>query len=419
MNKKLILLLLPLTLAMISCGKDLEPKVDKVDLVRLLDDSEVAFVFAKVKENYTNKLSSVEVNYALIDDDLINQRSETTISSSIKIKGDGYAEGKGEMVSKVKNNFYTYTTKTISENKVASFGNYYITLNESYKEGQKDIKNTYFEYSEANGKKITEMASSGPISQSNFSSCTFGVDRSNNVYAVYSKENTTSVEGRDKDGKDATFIDKSTSEIFAKFGNLKDPKIESYKTVTIYETNYDEELTIYKKYQTVGSNVISYKFEYKNRDNNDGLDKFINSLPEKYVTAADVTVISYGKNGGANTYSEYTSSSASVSAFKGNYSSELFAFKANSIAFSNSFAYGFSASYVETSINKSSQSISSEIKNATVSNIYTPDDMETFNATLVSGTKELVKVKEGATSTAHRVDFLFDPSSSNMIIYII
>ena len=89
---------------MVSCGKDVDPKVDKVDLSRLLDDSEISEVFKKVKDNFANKLVAFDANAVLIDDDLIDQRTETSASGSAKIKGEEYAEIKAERVNKVKNN---------------------------------------------------------------------------------------------------------------------------------------------------------------------------------------------------------------------------------------------------------------------------------------------------------------------------
>ena len=274
MKKKLFLLLLPLALSMVSCGKDVDPKVDKVDLSRLLDDSEISEVFKKVKDNFANKLVAFDANAVLIDDDLIDQRTEASASGSAKIKGEEYAEIKAERVNKVKNNFYSYTTKMVMESKIAMFGKYVIELNETYTDNQKDKVDQTFDYYEVDDETIATASSSLPIDSTSLSDVTFGVDGLNNVYGVYSKETINTSEGRDKEGKDATFITKSTNELLIKLGNLKDPKLESYKIVSKRETNYDKELKIYKDYQLINSSVISYKYTYGNRGKNDGKDKF-------------------------------------------------------------------------------------------------------------------------------------------------
>ena len=92
MKKKLFLLLFPLTLAMVSCGKDVDAKVDKVDLARLLNSEEISEALEKVKDNYANKLSKCEINAAYLSDDLVNQKREVNGSQTITIKGDEYAE---------------------------------------------------------------------------------------------------------------------------------------------------------------------------------------------------------------------------------------------------------------------------------------------------------------------------------------
>lgn len=418
MKKKLFLLLLPLTLTMVSCGKDLDPKVDKVDLVRLLDDAEIAEVYRKINDKFNNSVSAVEVNYSMIEDNLIDQRTETTVSGSVKIKGDEYSETKAEMTSKVKNNFYTYTAKTVTEGKVAAFGDYYVSMTESVKDDQKDAKNTQFEYSEKGDMNIVEASTSLPFTPSSFSDVTFGVDKGNNIYAVYNREAVNTTEGRDKDGKDASFIDKSTYEVYAKLGNLKDPKIESFKTVRLYEANYDEELKIYKNYQTVESTVMSYKFEYKNRGKNDGKEKFINSLPEKYIAGLSVTMNIYAERVGYP-YEYVGNQNLVTTAFKGNYSEDLFAFKANEVEFNKDYGYGFDAHYSEIAINKASQTITSTVKAAATTIIYPTNDMYTKTINTDAGSVKAVQLYDETGFISHRVDFVVNPTNGNMSVYII
>ena len=109
MKKKLFLLLLPLVMSMVGCGKDVSPNMDKVDLARLLTNDEIDEALEKVKDNFAHKLSGYEANMAMISDDLVNQKRETNASGSIKIKGDEYSESKMEMTTKVQNSFYSYT----------------------------------------------------------------------------------------------------------------------------------------------------------------------------------------------------------------------------------------------------------------------------------------------------------------------
>ena len=402
---------------MTSCGKDVDAKVDKVDLARLLDENEIAEVYKKVQNYFSEKLSTIEVNSVMIQDDLIDQRTETSISGKTVIKGDEYAETHAELETKVKNNFYTYSTKTVSESKVAAFGDYYVSLNETTKDGQKDNLSQRYEYVSKNDKKIADAVASLPFSTTSLADTTIGVDKRDNIYAVYSSETINTEEGKDKDGKDATFIEKTTREVYVKCGNLKEPKAEAYKIVNLRQTNYDKELKIYKDYQTVSSSVISYKFEYKNRGKNDGKDKFINSLPEKYVSAASVTMNAYYQDGGAYTLTQTTD--LMPSAFKGNYSDNLFAFKSNNVQFNNNYAYGFEAMYMEVSIDKSAKEIKSTVKEAKPGLYYPSEDMEAVSGSVSGVTKTLLRLKKGEVNNYHMVHFVFNPSNSDMTVYVI
>ena len=419
MKKKAFLLLLPLTLAMVSCGKNLDPKVDKVDLVRLLEDEEISEVFKKVNDNFNNLVSKIEVNYALIEDDLIDQRSETTVSGSVVIKGNDYSESKAELVTKVKNNFYTYTTKTVTESKTAAFGDYYISMTESIQDDQKDNKSTMIDYEDKDDSNVVKATMTLPFTASSVTDATFGVDRGNNVYAVYNRETVNTTEGRDKDGKDASFIDKETYEIYAKLGNLKDPKIESFKTVRLYEANYDEELKIYKDYQTVRSYVMSYKFEYKNRGNNAGMDKFIDSLPDKYVSYASGTMNRYSKEN-SNSYIIDNGSYLSLSSFNSaSYSDDLYTFKASNVNFMKDYAYNFVASYSELSINKSTREIITTQKEIKSSNVYGSNDVENFTGYVGGQATNLLRVKEGKSSSVNTVHFVIDANNATLTVYVI
>lgn len=403
---------------MTSCGKDIDPKVDKIDLARLLDDNEIATVFKKINENF-NSISKMEINASMIEDDLINQRTETTASGSVTIKGDQYSENKSEMTTKVKNNFYTYTSKTVSEGKTAAFGEYYVTMNEVVKDGQKEIKASEFEYINKGSLNIVEASTTLSFSPSSFGDVTFGVDRSNNVYAVYNKQTLNTSEGKDKDGKDASFIDRETHETFAKLGNIKNPRIESLKVVGLYEANYDEELNIYKNYQTVESSVVSYKFEYKNRGNNDGMDKFINSLPDKYISYAAGTMNRYSVSNG-NQYTLVGQESLWLTSFKSaSYASNVTSFKSESVTFAKDYAYNFEVGYAELNINKSSKEITSTAKELKSVLVYGSGDMEAFTGFIDGKSTSLVKVKEGKSSSKNIVHFLIDPNANDLVIYLV
>ena len=415
MKKKLFLLLLPLALSMVSCGKDVDPKVDKVDLSRLLDDGEISEVFKKVKDNFANKLVAFDANSVLIDDDLIDQRTETSTSGSAKIKGEEYAEIKAERVNKVKNNFYSYTTKMVMESKIAMFGKYVIELNETYNDNQKDKVDQTFDYYEVDDETIATASSSLPIDSTSLSDVTFGVDGLNNVYGVYSKETINTSEGRDKEGKDATFITKSTNELLIKLGNLKDPKLESYKIVSKRETNYDKELKIYKDYQLINSSVISYKCTYGNRGKNDGKDKFINSLPEKAIGAASVVTFRYRKD--SSGYVAYDDNDLSVSRLRTNFNDNLFSYKANKMEFKRGFGYNFNASYQEITIDKGAQEIKTAIKQISSFSLNGSDDIEVYSTSVNGQNTQLLKLKDGLYTNNYDVEFYFDPTNGSMAVY--
>lgn len=356
MKKKLFLLLFPLTLAMISCGKDVDAKVDKVDLARLLNDEEITEAFEKVKDNYAKKLSKCEMNAAYLSDDLVNQKSELTGSQIITIKGEEYAESKAEGTTKVTHDFYSYTNKSVENRKVAAFGDYYLSYSESYNDGQTDNKEERLNYYEKSTRSVSEVISSLPFSESEINQATIGVDKRDNIYAVFYQETINTQEGHDQNGKDCTFKDKITYEVSAKFGTLKDPKIESYKVVRKKEANYDKELKIYNKYQVLESYVTSYKYEYKSRGNNDGRSQFISSLPERIITNASFTQDCYYQSS-TNEYSFVGSDSLSVYSKKFDFSSGAFTAKASQVPFSKNYAYSFNATYNFIELDKSKEEI--------------------------------------------------------------
>ncbi len=418
MKKKLFLLLLPLTLTMVSCGKDLDPKMDKVDLARLLDENEIAEAYRQVKNNFSNSLSTLTADYKTIEDDLINHKTESTLSGTTKIKGSEYAETSAEITTKVENDFYSYSSKTKSESKVAAFGEYYISMSETYKDGQKESTSERLEYYKKDDSSIVDACASLPFGSSALNQATIGVDKKNVIYAVYSTETITTQEGKDKDGKDASFIDKTTYEINAKLGKLGDAKLESYKIVSKHEANYNKELKVYKDYQVLESNVASYKFEYKNRGNNDGKEKFINSLPEKYIASLSVTMNIYAEHVGYP-YEYVTNQNFIPTAFKGNYSEDLFAFKANEVEFNKDYGYGFDARYSEIAINKASQTITSTVKAATTNIIYPTNDMYTKTINTDAGSVKAVQLYDETGFISHRVDFVVNPANGNMSVYVI
>ena len=297
MKKKLLLLLFPLTLAMVSCGKDVDAKLDKIDLARLLTDEEITEAFEKVKDNYADKLSGCEINAAGLQTDLINQKTESSASASYSIKGDEYAEGTATMETKVQNGFYSYTNKTTLTEKAAAFGKYYLSYEQVVNDGNNEDAEESLYCSSIDDMAITEFALSLPFTESDLSRATIGVDKNGTIYVAYFSESISTREGHDQNGKDCTFKDKSTYEMSGRFGTLKDPKIESYKIVRKIEANYDEELKIYSSYQVTQSSVVSYKYEYKDRGRNEGRDAFIDSLPDNYIESASVSALYYESYG--------------------------------------------------------------------------------------------------------------------------
>lgn len=341
---------------MVSCGKDVEAKMDKVDLARLLNDEEITQVFENVNESLTNRLSSVEVNIAVLSTDLVNQKREQSGSGKYVIKGEEYAEGNVEIETKVTNDFYSYTNKIVQEYKVAAFGEYYLNYSKSYTDGQAQNAEESLSYTTKGKKGIVQAIGSAPTGEGDVSTSTIGVDKSNNVYLVYSSESMTTSEGRDKDGKDATFKEKSTVEILAKYGKLSDAKIESYKVVRKREVNYDKELKIYSDYQIIESYVTSYKFEYKSRGNNEGKDQFINSLPNESVQSGSVELRGYYDYGYGDYYLDYSETIALSSTKKDFYSGTMSA-KALNVRFNPSYYYDFVGRRTILSIDKTNNEI--------------------------------------------------------------
>ena len=416
MKKKLFLLLLPLVMSMVSCGKDVSPNMDKVDLARLLDNDEINEVLEKVKENFSKKLSGQEANMVMLEDDLVDQKRETSVSGSLKIKGDEYAESTAEMTTKVQNSFYSYTDKTISEGKVAAFGEYYVSMSESYKDGQKDNKDKFFDGEDKGNKTIVDVAGSLPFSASTLSDATFGVDKRDNIYVVYSQETITTAEGHDKDGKDATFIDKNTYEISAKFGSLKDPKVESYKAVTKHEANYNKELKIYKDYQILTSSVVSYKFEYKNYGKNDGKDKFISSLPDKFISSASIAVSTYIKNE-SNVYQLADQDFVSTSSDKTDYDNGTYSCKLNDFSMNKNYAYGFDAIYRVVTLDKSAKTIASEDKQC-ASFVYNASGSEDVGVVPNSGS-QLFKLNDNYKNSVQSFSFIVRLSDNSLAITVL
>ena len=358
MKKKAFLLLLPLTLSLVGCGKDVDAKMNNVDLARLLNDEEIANAYEAIKENYADKLSKCEINTATLDTDLLNQKTEESSSVTISIKGDEYAEITGSSESKVKNNFYSFTNKTVENRKVAAFGKYFITYASAYNDGQKDNAEESLSYMAKGTLSISEAAYSLPFDSSSLNMATIGVDKRDNIYAVYSVESISTFEGHDKDGKDATFKTKTTYEISGKFGTLKEPKVESYKIVEKREVNFDKELKIYSKYQLIKSDVASYKFEYKNRGKDEGKDAFIDGLPKTAIQSASISQEIYEDNGsGGYALYDYKSINNNVTYMKKNLSSGSATIKASKVNFARPYAYSFINQYTILTIDKSAKEI--------------------------------------------------------------
>ena len=401
MKKKVFLLLLPLVMSLVSCGKDVSPNMDKIDLARLLSNDEINEVLDKIEDNFVNKLSGMEVNLAMIDDDLVDQKKETTMSGSLKIKGDEYAESNAEMTTKVQNSFYTYTDKQVINNKVAAFGEYYISMNETYKDGKKDDKTQLIDFDDKDGETIVQTCTNLPFDEDDIEDATVGVDKRDNIYVVYSEETIITKEGHDKDGKDATFIDKTTYEISGKLGSLKDPKVESYKIVRKMESNYDKQLKIYKDYQLVESNVTSYKFEYKNYGKNDGKDKFLNSLPEHFIDAGGVLANAYTKLEGESNYSIVGSNMLNLSSSKINYDAGTYFAKLNNYQLNKNYAYTFDGLYSLITLDKSNQEIIFEDRQCDKFDLTASEDViiETVNNV------KYFKLKENYNSSVADFEF--------------
>lgn len=403
-------------MSLVGCNKDVDPKMDKVDLARLLNNEEISEALEKVKDNFANKLSGYEANLVMINDDLVDQKRETSVTGSVKIKGDEYAETKGEMTTKVQNSFYTYTDKTISESKTAAFGKYFVSMTESYKDGQKDNKDKLFNSQERGDKTIVEACVSLPFNSSSFDDATIGVDKRDNIFVVYSEETITTADGHDKDGKEATFIDKNSYEILGKFGNLKDPKLESYKVVRKHEANYNKELKTYKDYQLLESNVVSYKFEYKSLGKNDGKDKFISSLPEKFISTGEIYVSTYAKGEG-NDYALLNQDYIDTSSNKIDFDNGTYNCKLNNYLLSKNYGYSFDAVYREVTLNKSTYEITNNDKQCAniTYNASNSNDVEV----ITSGTNRVLRLKDNYTSATQSFEFVIKLSDNSLTVNVL
>ena len=410
MKKKIFLLLLPLTLAMVSCGKDVDAKVDKVDLARLLNSEEISEALEKVKDNYANKLSKCEMNAAYLSDDLVNQKREVNGSQTITIKGDEYAESKSEATTKVTQDFYSYSNKAIENKKVAAFGDYYLSYSESYNDGQTENKQERLNYSDKNSKSISEAIFALPFDESDIDQATIGVDKKDNMYAVYYRETIDTKEGHDQNGKDCTFKEKTTYEVSAKFGNLKDPKIESYKIVSKVEANYDKELKIYNKYQVLQSYVTSYKYEYKSRGSNDGKDSFISSLPNESVQGISFRWLAYEDYYGDGSYYGQTSDYANISSSKKDFSSGSLTAK-TTLSFSKNYGYTFSGSASILKIDKSAKTIAVEQKNYQDISYNGLSSFDKKTVTINATTMELYFLKQDISSITCEFTLVYTPTT--------
>ena len=410
MKKKLFLLLFPLTLTMISCGKDVDAKVDKVDLARLLNNEEITEALEKIQDNYANKLSKCEINVAYLTDDLVNQKRELSGSQTVTIKGNEYAESKSEGTTKVTQDFYSYTNKTVENKKVAAFGDYYLSYSESYNDGQVSNKEERLNYTDKGTKSISEAIASLPFTQGDINQATIGVDKKDNIYAVYYQETIDTQEGHDQNGKDCTFKEKTTYEVSAKFGTLKDPKIESYKIVRKKEANYDKELKIYNKYQVLESYVTSYKYEYKSRGNNDGMSSFISSLPSESVQNVNFVWRAYYDYFGDGSYYDYNSDNAIISSTKKDFSSGSLTAK-TTLSFSKTYGYTFIASATILKIDKSANTIEVTQKNyqdITYNNFKSFDKKST---TINGNAMELYYLKQDISSITCNFTLMYTPTS--------
>ena len=411
MKKKLFLLLFPLTLVMVSCGKDVDAKVDKVDLARLLNSEEISEALEKVKDNYANKLSKCEINAAYLSDDLVNQKREVNGSQTITIKGDEYAESKSEATTKVTQDFYSYSNKAVENGKVAAFGDYYLAYSESYNDGQTANKEERLSYSNKGTKSISEAIAPLPFSENDINQATIGVDRRDNIYAVYYRETINTQEGHDQNGKDCTFKEKTTYEVSAKFGTLKDPKLESYKIVSKIEANYDKELKIYSKYQVLQSRVTSYKYEYKSRGSNDGKDNFISSLPNESVQNISFRWFAYYDYYGDGSYYDYNSDNANISSTKKDFSSGALTAK-TTLSFSKTYGYTFSASASILKIDKSAKTI--EVNQKNYQDIISYNNFNSFEKKTVkvsSSNVELYYLKSDISSITCNFTLIFTTTS--------
>ena len=402
---------------MVSCGKDVDAKMDKIDLARLLNDEEISEALEKVNENFDEKLTAIEVNAAVLDTDLVDKKTEANGTAKYTIKGDEYAESHTEMTTKVTNSFYTYTNKAVEDGKYAAFGKYYLRYRESYNDGQKDNKEQNLGYSSKGEYSISDIIMGLPFGSSDINQATIGVDRKNNIYAVYSTENIVTSEGHDKDGKDATFKDKTTYEINIKFGNLKDPRIESYKLVNKHEANYDKELKMYSNYQTLSSQVVSYKYEYKSRGNDSGKDNFIDFLPEKSIQNVELGMVGYQKLG--NEYIHYGTTNLYPDSTKKDFSSGSLTAKVNNVEFRKDMAYTFVNSYYLMTLDKKNEEIIlgtkydetlslAESASLDIVNVPNPDG---------AGTVKGYQLKSGLTSTKLNLQFVSNGVTLNVSVF--
>ena len=333
------------------------------------------------------------------------------------IKGDEYAESHTEATTKVTNNFYSYTNKAVEDGKYAAFGKYYLRYRESYNDGQKDNKEQNLGYSSKAENSISDVVMGLPFDITDLNQATIGVDRKNNIYAVYSTENIVTSEGHDKNGKDATFIDKTTYEINAKFGNLKDPKIESYKIVQKHEANYDKELKMYSNYQTLSSQVVSYKYEYKSRGNDSGKNSFIDSLPEKSIQSANIVMAEYEMIGSNYIYNG--ASYLNPSSAKKDFSSGSLTWKVNNIEFEKNCAYTFINQYTAMTINKTKEEITVDNKSDETLSLQSNASLDIVDVPNPSGSGYLKGYKLKADLTDTEFNLKFVSNGSTLVVSVI
>ena len=291
----LTLFLLPLVITSLgACEKKssenknpTSPELDKVELVRLLSSAEVSdsneACLKKIKEEFVG----YEWTYTSYDSDLLFYSEENTTITKVTVKGDKYAEKKAESVTKTTNGFYTYNQINTTETKYAFFGDYLLTVDETYANVNVDNKYLTFSYSARNSDSTISSLTFDVTTSATYN-LRLGIAKNGKVYGVYTNQNIEKSYGHNKEGKEVTYLDKTTKEVIAEYGTLEKPQLNFFKSYVKTEKNYDNETNVFSDYKVTSLRVDYYKYSYGEIGKSTEQTDLINSLVDSYVKGVNI-----------------------------------------------------------------------------------------------------------------------------------